>query len=408
MDVQAIFRERFARFTKEFIRYSQYMANGGMLFIFIFLSGLMSVYYRELIAAIPAWFPVPYALALVFALTAVRSPHRTFLLQADLLFLTHVEAQMERYFRKTRVYNFIVQSIFLALLLFLLLPVYRATTAITQKQLWLYWLMPLLLKCWNIQSSWTLLRLPDRRKLAAYSLARFVLTYLLLVWALTGGAFLSYAGVPFAMLLAIAGLVLLQIRLGRIRLEHPYQWYRLLEMENGLRRNFYRFVGQFTDVPWLNRHGKTRPWLSFLLRFVTYQQAHCARYLFLRMFLRSSEYAGVYTRLLLIGGLLVMMFPDLPAKLMSTVIILLMTGLQLKGLWERQRRGSWFQIFPMSEALRKRSFVWVCSLLLGCEGALISCFALFSDLGAALILALITGITAYIYCHLIMPRGLKS
>lgn len=408
LDVNGLFRARLQEFSQEFIRYSQYMANGGVLFIALFLSGLIVVYYRDMIAAIPAWFPMPYFLAFVVAIVVARSPHRTFLQQADLLFLTPVEAKMASYFGKAQIYNCFVQSVGLFLALLILLPLYAGTMQVEEGQLWFYWIIPFLLKGWNINSSWILLRLPDRGSLICHTLARYLLTYFILAWMFTGGAFFSYQHVQFGGLAGAVAIVLFHLRLNRIKKQHTYQWYRLLEMEHGLRRKFYRFVNQFTDIPHLQNQGKKRTWLTFFVNFVPYRKSNSARILFLKMFIRSADYAGVYFRLLVLGGLLVSFFPNLYVRAIATMLFLLMTGSQLKGLWKRQRKGRWFSIFPIAEEVQKRSFVWVCWILLLIQGGVISIFLLPANPGSALIVLAAAVITAYGYSHLILPKGFKA
>ncbi len=407
LDVNAIFRARFQEFTKEFIRYSQYMANGGVLFIALFLSGLIAVYYRELIAAIPAWFPISLFLALVVAIVVARSPHRTFLQQADLLFLTTVESKMESYFQRSQVYNYVVQSAGLFLILLVLLPLYVEKIHVDEGQLWFYWIVPFILKGWNINSSWIVLTLPDRKSLIYHTVARYLLTFFILAWMFSGGALFSYHNIQFGGFACAIAIVLFHLRLNRIKREHSYQWYRLLEMENGLRRKFYRFVNQFTDIPHLQNQGKRRSWLTHLVRFVPYRRSNSARILFLNMFIRSGDYAGVYFRLLLLGGLLVVIFPNIYVKAIAAVLVLLMTGSQVKGLWKRQRKGVWYSIFPIPDEVQKRSFVWVCWVLLLVQGIILSICVLPASPGAAAIVVVSAVITSYLYSFMSLPKGLK-
>lgn len=407
-DLDAIFQDRFARFSREFIRYSQYMANGGMLFIAIFLGGLIAVYYRDLIAAIPPWFPVPYALALVISLVVARSPHRTFLLEADLLFLTPLEHEMETYFQKTKRYNLIVQSILLFLVLLLFLPVYQEKMPNDSVQLWVYWIVPFFLKGWNVHTSWILLKLPEQKSVTVYTMARYLFTLLILAWVLTTGEFLSFQGWPLAGLIGAVFLIVFHVQLNRIRMQYTYQWYRLLDMENAQRRKFYRFVNQFTEIPQVSNRGQSRRWLSYLVRLVPHGKTHAAKILFLRMFIRSADYLGIYIRLLAIGGVLAVLFPDVLAKAAVLVITLLMTASQIKELWKRQRKGNWRILFPVNVEDQKRSFMWVCGILLLIQGLLISFVTWLSGSGSVVfLLFLVSILAAYGYSYLVLPRRLR-
>jgi len=364
LDVEALFRERLHRFTAEVVRYGQYMANGSVLMVAVFLCGLLAYYYPSLVRSIPAGFPLPYALAVVFAIFVTRSPHRTFLVEADLLFLTPAESGMARYFQKTQVYNFAVQSIGLFLVMLLCLPLYRGTLAGGGVQGWLYWAVPFVLKGWNVHASWIAMRLPDKRQRAAHTLGRFGFTFFLLAWMLGEGSFLVWRHVPYGAVVWMALLVWFHVRLQRMGKRHAYQWYQLLEMESGLRRRFYQIAGQFRDVPSLRQRVKPRRWLMWVARLIPYRTANAGRILFLTVFLRSVDQAGVYIRLVAISALLILIMPGLLAKVAVAVLFLWMSASQLKGVGTETRHRGRSSLLPLSEQQQRHAAMWVRRALL--------------------------------------------
>ncbi|MED4752001.1 ABC transporter permease [Brevibacillus choshinensis] len=369
MDVDALFRERLQRFSAELVRYGQYMANGGVLMVAVFLCGLLAYYYPSLVQAIPAWFPVPYVLAFVLAFFVTRSPHRTFLLEADLLFLTPAETQMARYFQKAQIYNFVVQSMGLFLVLLLFLPLYQGTIGIGGAQVWLYWGVPFVLKGWNVYSSWIVMRLPDKKQDAAYTLARFGFTYFVLAWMLSKGGFLAYQQVPYGAILWMALLIWFHFRLHQIPKKHAYQWYRLLEMENGLRARFYQIANQFRDVPSLQQRVKPRKWIVWAANLIPYRTSHAGRILFLKSFLRSSDLAGMYMRLIVISSFLIVILPGPLAKAAVVLVFLFMSASQLKGIGSQARHRSRSSLLPINEQQQKSAAIWVRRVLLVVQGA---------------------------------------
>lgn len=368
-DADQLFRKRLHAFSTEFIRYAQYMANGGVLFIAVFLTGLLSFYYRSIIAMIPAWFPLTHGLALVLALFVTRTAHRTFLLEADLLFLTPHETRLGGYFRKAQVYNFAVQSVGLFVLLLLLSPLYTGVIGATGLQLWLYWLVPFLLKGWNVHSSWIFLRLSAKKTERLYTLARFGLSYLVLAWVLSAGQFLSFGHVPFGGVIGAVLIVWLHVQMRKVCTGLPLQWYRLLAMENRLRHRFYQFMNNVRDVPALQRQVKPRFWLTGLTQLLPYGQANTARHLYVKTFLRSGELAGIYGRLVVIGAVLVLLLPSLLAKAIAAGLLLLMTASQLNGMWRQQSKRSNELLFPVPAPAQRRAFVWMRSVLLLLQAA---------------------------------------
>ncbi|MBY0085977.1 ABC transporter permease [Brevibacillus sp. M2.1A] len=368
IDVDQLFRKRFHAFSVEFIRYAQYMANGGLAFVGIFLMGLLAFYYRSIIAMIPAWFPLPYAMALVIAIVVVRSPLRTFLLEADLLFLTPHEVRLDRYFRKALVYNFAIQSMVVFIVLLLLMPMYTGVVGAQGVQLWVYWGIPLLLKGWNIYSNWTFLRVPDQKKIGFYTLARFVFSYILLAWVLSEGHFLRVGPIPFGVLICAALLIWLHSRMLTYKKKHSLQWYRLLAIESGLRHRFYQFVNNFRDVPAVQHQVKSRSWLITLTKLLPYRQSTAGHHLFTKKFIRSGDFAGIYFRLLLLSSFVVLILPGPYAKIIAGLLFLFMTASQIGSLWRHQQKRNGYSIFPIRDGQLKQAFSWLRMVLLGVHG----------------------------------------
>lgn len=369
MDVRVLFRQRLKTFLLELIRYGQYVANGGVLVVVMVLVGLLSFYYRSLIGQIPESFPIPYVVAFVVAVFVTKSPHRTFLQEADLIFLTPMETRMGGYFQKAQLYNMIVQSIGLFLLLLLLLPLYYASLAQQEDtiQLAFYWAVPFLLKGWNVYSSWIYLRLPEQSRVSLYTLARFLYSFIVLAWVYSEGRLFVYEEWQYGGVVCILPVIWFHVRVQAIRKKHGYNWYRLLAMETRLRGRFYRIVNNFKDVPALQHQIKPRDWLTPVARIIPYRKQNAERFLFLRMFLRTGDFAGVYARLVLLGAVLILLLPNGYVKATVAMLFLFMSGTQLNGLWSRQRKRNDASILPFDEKQQKRSFTWVRRALLAVQ-----------------------------------------
>jgi ABC-2 type transport system permease protein len=367
--VDALFRERLMRFFREVVLYGQYMANGGVLIVAIFLTGMLGYYYPSLVQSIPAWVPVPVALAFVLALLVTRSPHRTFLLEADLVFLTPAENKMVRYFRKTQLYNFVIQSIGLFLILLLLLPLYKGMLKPVGVQIGLYWGVPFVLKGWNIYSSWISMRLPDKKQHFVYTLGRFFITFYLLAWVLGEGSFLINERIPYGLVIWMGLLIWFHIRLQHISKRHAYPWYRLLEMENGLRLRFYHIANQFRDVPSLQGRVKRRKWLVWVSELIPYRKSNAGRVLFLKLFLRSADQTGMYIRIIIISSLLIWILPGVLAKAAIALLFLFLSAMQLKGIGSQVGHQNRSSLLPIDEQQQKRAALWVRRVLLLAQGA---------------------------------------
>jgi len=174
--------------------------------------------------------------------------------------------------------------------------------------------------------------------------------------------------VPYGIFIGMVLLVWFHMRLQRILKKHAYQWYRLLEMENGLRLRFYQVANQFRDVPFLQQQVKKRKWLVWVADLIRYQKSNAGRVLILKSFLRSGDQAGMYIRLVVISSFLILILPGLLPKAAVAVLFFFMSAIQLKGIGSSARHQSRTFLLPINEQQQKGAVIWVRRVLLGVQG----------------------------------------
>lgn len=119
MNAQSLWQERVQTYWREAGRYLKLIGNSGFLFTVYFLFIVGSYYYQQILEQLPAEFPTVELFTVVFLLILTRSRVRTFVKQADVVFLLPFEAKMGDYFRSAIRYSFFMQVgiIFIVLLL---------------------------------------------------------------------------------------------------------------------------------------------------------------------------------------------------------------------------------------------------------------------------------------------------
>jgi ABC-2 type transport system permease protein len=235
IDINQIFQERFNDYYREASRYWRLIASSGLLFTVSILTILGLIYYRDFLAWIPGWVPIPVVLSLLFGVLVTRGAHRTLLKEADLLFLTPIERKMDQYFSKTERYNFILQGVGIAILLVILSPLYVDKIPEENQKLLFYFLIPILLKGWNLQSNWVVLRWQDKNKIRYHTALRLTFNVLFLYWFFVGGHILLLLGFSLIILL-------FYILERKIRISHAYHWLYLIEMDRRLQSRCFIFV----------------------------------------------------------------------------------------------------------------------------------------------------------------------
>lgn len=403
IDIDQIFQERFNEFYKEASRYWRLIASSGLLFTVSILTILGLIYYRDFLAWIPDWVPIPVGLSLLFGTLVTKGAHRTLLKEADILFLTPIEKKMDQYFSKTERYNFILQGVGIAILLVILSPLYVDKIPVENQKLWFYFLIPILLKGWNLQSSWVALRWQNNRNIRYHTMLRFAFNVLFLYWFFVGGNILF--------LLGFSSIVLLFYMLERrIRTDHAIHWLYLVEMERRLQSRFYSFVNSFVDVPHLQSKVKKRAWISGVTKLLPFSSTSAYRYLYMKTFFRANDYFGIYVRLSLIGTAVVYAIPNFYAQAVAYLLFLFLMSVQLKAIYGHHQRQFWHKIFPLPPSQQKNAFIWLNFYLLSLQALIMLIPTLLGEQviwGKALLLV-VGFLLCYGYSHVVLKNTLNK
>lgn len=360
MDVAQLARQRLQSWLAEAIYYWRLIGSSGLLFTVVVLLIVGMMYYEDLIEWIPEQTPVIFILSLIYTYLLTRTPQRTFLKEADLLFLTPVEEKMDRYFQVVFRYNVLLQSCGLFIVLFLLAPVYIDRMPEESHGLWTYYLVPLILKGWNLQSGWSVLKLHNDRLIRYHALLRGGFNFLFVYWLLAAGRFVF---LPFFVLI----IVLFYVYERRVNAQHAYNWLRLIELERHLQSRFYSFCNAFVDVPHLQSKVRKRRWLTWLSGWLPFDRSQAYRYVYTKTFFRANDYLGIYLRLSIIGALLVYLLDDPWSRWLIYLLFLFLAGTQLRALWRHHQQRFWTAVYPVAEEEGKRAFMWLNGRLLGMQ-----------------------------------------
>lgn len=366
MSGEVLWNERLRRFWKEAAKYLKYVLNSGMLFSLYIVFLITAYYYAKFIGHLPKGLPYPLFFTILLGLFSIRSPVRTFLERADLVFLTPQEMKLAPFFKKAFYYNFLIQGFFLIVLMIVLQPLYRLAVSESTLIFAGTVLLLLLAKGWNLaigfaeQSFAT-----DReRTLSVVLRVALTLTFLWFIFRLAHPAFwLFTAGIAAAVLV-------LYVR--PLKRERLLKWERLIAAEEGKLMRFYRLIHLFVDVPdeaIRRRHDVRRKWVSSPL---PWRHSFFWLHFFLLTFFRSSEYFGYFFRLTFVAALLCFAVPSKGVALFLFVLFLHMTALQLTTLYRDPVVSRAQRMHPVSSQTAARAFLRFLFVLLIHETIIIS------------------------------------
>lgn len=401
-DVNGLWKQRVAQYSKEVRRYLRYMLNDHLLIAVIFASGGAAFYYKQWVDRLDPDFPAMLLISIILAAAATGSPVRTLLKQADLVFLVPMETRLKPYFQRAFMFSLAFQSYVLIILIAILSPLYlKAAGKGASALIWLF-IALLALKIWNMLQTWNIGYFVERSASIADAAVRAVLNFCFIYFLVKGNA-------PLFVFLIGAIMLLYFYYFYKSTYRKGLKWEQLIDLESRRMMTFYRLANLFTDVPKLKERVKRRKWLDWALSFIGYSKDSAFLNLYTRSFLRSSDYLGIFVRLLLIGFLVLYLVPSFYGKLVVVPLFIYLTGFQLLTLWKQHNNKLWIDLYPISEAVREKAFLKLLFVLLTVDAVILSLFVLyFSGLEAAGASAGIGIAFAYLFVYFYAKGKLKK
>ncbi|WP_158077269.1 ABC transporter permease [Caenibacillus caldisaponilyticus] len=361
--VEQLWRARCGHFWKIAVRYLRLLANSGFMFslyIFIVAGG---VYYQRWVKGLSDAFPAEWLLTAAFSILIARTPIRTFIQPADLVFLLPLEREMTRYFKRAVLYSALVQSIAILFAWAIAMPLFLQTVDRRPAVYAVVLFLLFMVKAWNLDAAW-------REHYVTESLP-----YKGLRVAVTAAfiGFLLFKAPWWTLCLIFLIMVALSVFVYHpLSKKHLLKWEVLLENENRQLARFFRFANLITDVPALRNRVKPRRLLSMWTDVFPFGQASVFRLFYAKTFVRLGDYFGIWFRLTAVGAILILLLPDGWPQLVVAFMAVYLTAVQLLPMWRNGWEDGPALWFPTAPVLRLRGFLTVLSLILVAQSVILS------------------------------------
>lgn len=383
MNSLELWKERFSLFATELQKYMRYIFNGHLLFVLVIGIGGLAYYYSEWVKTLDESFPAAIILALIIALPLTKSPVYSLLKEPDMFFLLPVEKKMDPYFRKAIRISFAFQGYILLMLLAAGMPLYAAVEKGTFNNFIVILLFILAAKYMNLIAKWNVDRFQEASARLADRCVRFCLNFVLLYFLFSNGH-LAFAAVVLLIL------AMLSFYYKKAAADKLLKWEYVIEAENKRMHSFYRFANMFTDVPKLKEKISRRKWLDPILALVPYSQSNTYRFLYIRTFLRSGDYLGLFIRLTVIGAIVIVSLDTLIPQMIGAGLFVYMTGFQLIIIRKHHESLIWHDLYPVAKERKNKDVQFLLLSFLAVQIAVFALLSLLSNGFTAAVMVLIT------------------
>ncbi|MFD2670627.1 ABC transporter permease [Marinicrinis sediminis] len=302
MNMDALYKQRRQQFWGKVLPFLRYVLSSGFLFFAGACGSVFIYYYQKLLDAFPADFPFVWVAVLVLLPFVLITPLRTYLQEADLVFLMANPIPMSPYMGMIMRRAWLLKSVLILLPWFLLWPLYRLWIDEADLSLLLFvWVYAglLVLQLLNVWGRWIEVSLVATVQRVLLLQVRRIAMFLIL--------FLFFARGTVEALLVLVLFVVIVLLAAVFLPRHPLPWEYLIQSEKRDRARVYRTLQLFVDVPFLQadtkRVSRVALWLGHRTKWLPFRSEWKFHHLNSKLFIRGEE-AGIILRQWLVVALL--------------------------------------------------------------------------------------------------------
>lgn len=290
MTSATLWRERYQAAMSEMTKYTKYMANGGLLFTVYFVILYALVVYGRFLNQINGDFPGNLLMGGLFIIIAFYRTARTFLVEADQVFLLPNLPQLSSYMKRVRLYNTFLGMVRVVIPFLAIAVLYVRTESTSPlEMIVLFFALAMIGASANLSK---LEAIPHR----------------LVVLYAVGAGILVMIDMPLFSIV-ITSLLLVTLHLKKYQQLPLMEW---IAIEQESRDRFYKIANWFVDVPRLSKTYKQRRILSQLVEKIQFDKKQTFDYLYMKQLIRSTDGIGLIVRLTLIGAVFIWLGKDNP------------------------------------------------------------------------------------------------
>jgi ABC-2 type transport system permease protein len=344
LNLRQLRQQRLKLFWQGIAPYFRYV--GGSLPGFILLVGFSLYGYGYFVNHLPDRFPAHALIAVLLAIPLSSSSVRTYLRDADVVFLLPMESRMPAYLNPSLRSAYVSHFLILMVIWFILWPLFQAAQEQSSNMFSIIWLQLALMKGIVIYGGWQENQFRESRTRQTFSWIRSVTIGLLIYVVLTQSVAWSLLSFGVASIIYLLAL--------RAAARYTIHWERLIVLEHKSRSQWISFFNLFVEVPREHSLVRQTRWLHRIARLLAFKKSNAYRYLYLLTWIRSDLFR-VVVRLTILGILLILIMNSTWIKLGLLALFTYVTKLQLSELEHYHKNAEVSSVYPVQQEQRAGS-----------------------------------------------------
>ncbi|WP_314396087.1 ABC transporter permease [uncultured Gemella sp.] len=395
-NIENIFANRRKKEQELKLTYSKYIFNSHLIMFLIIVLGAALINYSKWIAVASQFelYSVFIAASLAFSYYLISTKIKTYIKEADAVFLLPLEKYYKNVGRKNVINISVVHIIAFVIFYFAVKPITSIIGTVDRIAICLLIMVILLnnlLKYFQIIHYKELIWVKILQFIVGFIqiISVFIVNTYILVTDLVGIIALSYS---IYYILKNAG----NVRNADDKEKFVVKWTEAAEYDKHRMESYLKFVNMFVDVPLSGVKVARRKYFDAILPKLTkdnFTKENSFKYYYYRVFLRQENTVFLALRLMLLAGLIIFSFKNPYVSAVAIISYSYLTIIQLVPLYKQMSNNIWHSILPVDESIKIGSFKKLLMVVMLTTTIMLAIFAiLFSNFEVMTIVIIIVSV----------------
>ena len=384
-NIENIFSDRRKKEQELKLTYSKYIFNSHLIMFLIIVLGAVLINYSKWIAIASKveLYSVYTAATVVFSYYLVSTKIKTYIKEADAVFLLPLEKYYRKVGLKTVINSTVVHIITVVIFYFATKPITNLIGNIDRLSIF----MLLIVIIWNNLLKY--LQVIHYKEIIWSKLLLFIVIFMQLLVVFFDDIAIRIIYLISIIVLAVFTYYIMKNAGNKLNAKdqekYVVNWNQAADYDKHRIESYLKFVNMFVDVPLSGVKVARRKYFDILLPKLTkdnFKKENSFKYYYYRVFLRQENTVYLALRLMLLAALVIFSFKNTYVSGLAIISYSYLTIIQLVPLYKQMSNNIWHSILPVSEDIKIKSYkqlltsvMIVTTLLLGVVSILLASFS---------------------------------
>ena len=381
-NIENIFSDRRKKEQELKLTYSKYIFNSHLIMFLIIVLGAVLINYSKwlAIASKVELYSVLIAATLAFSYYLVSTKIKTYIKEADAVFLLPLEKYYRKVGLKTVINSTVVHIITVVIFYFATKPITNLIGNIDRLSI----IMLLIVIIWNNLLKY--LQVIHYKEIIWSKLLLFIVIFMQLLVVFFDDIAIRIIYLISIIVLAVFTYYIMKNAGNKLNDKdqeiYVVNWNQAADYDKHRIESYLKFVNMFVDVPLSGVKVARRKYFDILLPKLTkdnFKKENSFKYYYYRVFLRQENTVYLALRLMLLAALVIFSFKNTYVSGLAIISYSYLTIIQLVPLYKQMSNNIWHSILPVSEDIKIKSYkqlltsvMIVTTLLLGVVSILLA------------------------------------